>query len=281
MSSSNGKILEYALIINIIAILISIVAVIYWIKLYRRLYKQEQKETRGWMWLFIGVLSILLFNISSAYLMFFSNPFYELLGIIGRTLIAISLTIGAYLLYSQMKEGFVYRFVPIEPIFEHISEEKPKHILENGQTYLVDEEKSIKSNEIFLDMINHGVAGLYITRKNPDEIRKIYKLERTPIIWLTHEKSYTGSIDPRDLVLLSHTIKEFIKKADNGIVLIDGVEYLIIQNSFIEILKFIQNLKDAISLSNSKMLISLDSRAIDNKEFHLLKKELSIIKTNI
>ncbi|MEM4347774.1 MAG: DUF835 domain-containing protein [Candidatus Altiarchaeota archaeon] len=281
MLAFNENILEYALIINIIAVLISVVAVIYWVKLYKRLYKQEQKETRGWVWLFIGVFSILLFNISSIYLMFFSNPFYELLGTMGRTLIAISLTIGAYLLYLPMKKGFVYRFVPIEPVIEHRSEEKPRHILEKGQTYLIDEEKPIKSNEIFLDMINHGIAGLYITRKNPEEVRKNYKLEKTPIIWLTHERSYNGCIDPRDLVLLSHTIKEFIKKADDGIVLIDGVEYLIIQNSFVEILKLVQNLKDVVSLSNSRMLLSIDSKAIDNREFHLLKKDMSFIKANI
>ncbi len=213
--------------------------------------------------------------------MFSASPFYELLSILGRTIIGISLTIGAYLLYSPMKRGFIYRFVPVNPVVEQKSREEAKHFLEKGQTYLINEEKPTKSNEIFLDMVNHGVNGLYLTRRNPDEVRQEHNLVRTPIIWLTHEKSSKENIDPRDLVQLSHTIKEFIKKTDNSVVLLDGIEYLIIQNNTMEILKFIQNLKDAISLSHSRLIIPMDPSAVDNKDLHLLRREMSIIRADI
>jgi len=272
---------KYGLFINLIAVTISTIAVIYWVKLYRRLYKENPKEARGWSWLFVGILGILFFNISSIYMLFFSNPLYELIEIIGRTIIGISLTIGAYLLYSSMKRGAIYRFVSVKPVVEKKERDGSKHFLEKGKTYIINEEKPKKSNEIFIDLVTHGVHGLYITRKNPQEVRKEYGLMKTPIIWLTREKSIKGSIDPRDLVQLSHTIKEFIKKTNNGVVLLDGLEYLIIQNTSKEILKFIQNLKDAVSLSQSRLIIPVDSSAMDTKEFHLLMREVSMIRANI
>ncbi len=38
---------RYELIINIIAIIVSLLAVIYWIKLYRRVYKDNSKQSSG------------------------------------------------------------------------------------------------------------------------------------------------------------------------------------------------------------------------------------------
>lgn len=283
-----GELPKFELWANVVAVLISLIAVIFWVKLYRNLYKGEQKETRGWRWLFVGVLSILLFNIASIYLLFVTTPIYELMTILGRTVVAISLTIGAYLLYSPMKKGFTYWFVPVKPVVERGGEGikskydgSSKHFLEKGQSYMINEERPQKSNDIFLDLVNHGVHGLYITRRNPQTIRESFHLQKTPIIWLTREKSAGNSIDPRDLVELSHTVREFIKKTKNGVVLLDGLEYLIVQNSYKEILKFIQGLKDTISLSQSRLIIPLDPSAITQQQVHLLQREMSLIRAKI
>ncbi len=277
-----GGMPKFELMANVVAVLISLMAVVFWVKLYKSLYKEDPKEARGWRWLFVGVLSILLFNISSIYLLFVTTPIYELMGILGRTIIGVSLTIGAYLLYSPMKKGFAYRFVPVKPVTEKKETvEGPKHFLGKGQTYMVNEEKPAKSNEIFLDLVHHGAHGLYITRRNPDEIRREFGLEKTPIIWLTREKSLKDSIDPRDTVEISHTIREFIKKTDNGIVLLDGLEYLVIQNSYSEILKFIQGLRDAISINKARLIVPLDPSTISQQELHLLRREMALIRAEI
>ena len=81
-------------------------------------------------------------------------------------------------------------------------------------------------------------------------------------------------IDPTDLVRLSYAIKEFIKKSENSIVLLDGLEYLITQNSFSEVLKFIQALNDFVSQSKTRLVVPLDYKAVGVQELHLLKREL-------
>lgn len=277
---------EYVLLINIMAVVISIIAVIYWVKLYKRVYKKDPREARGWSWLFVSVLGILLFNISSIYMIFITSPVYELMDVVGRTIIGISMTIGAYLLYSPMKKDLLYKFVPVTPVTEKESNIKSTlmEIVKKGQSYLINEEKPEKSNEIFVNLVTHGVHGLYITRRHPKEIRDKYGLKRTPIIWLTHEKISAhekiseNHIDPTDIVELSHTIKEFIKKTTNGVVLIDGIEYLITQNEYKEILKFIQSLDDSIAISGSRLIIPIDPSTLTKQQFHLLKREVKILE---
>ena len=109
---------KFILAVNLLAVVISVVAMIYWVKLYHKLYKEDRRETQGWVWLSAAVLSILLFNVSSLYLVFLNEPGYEIINIIGRTLIALSMTVGAYLIYSPMKKGMFYRFVPVTPVAE-------------------------------------------------------------------------------------------------------------------------------------------------------------------
>lgn len=286
------------LIVNITAVIISITAVIYWVKLYKQLYKEDTHAVRGWSWLFVGVLGILLLNISSIFflfntsIVFLGNPMnliqmdlstIQVMSVIGRTIIGLSMTIGAYLLYAPMKKGFKYKFVPVTPVAERESEKGSvmTHVLEKGRSYLANEEKPVKSNEIFVDLVTHGVNGLYITRRSPKEIQKKYGLKRTPIIWLTREKTTGKSINPTDLPGLSHTIKEFIKKTNDGVVLLDGLEYLITQNDYKDVLQFVQSLDDSIAMSNSRLIIPLDPSTLNRQQLHLLRRDMHILRTEI
>ena len=77
------------------------------------------------------------------------NPL-ELLGTLARTLIGVSMMAGVHLLYSPMKKGLKYRFVPITPVTEKKSEEGAKYMLEKGHTYLIYEEKPFKKHRNLL-----------------------------------------------------------------------------------------------------------------------------------
>ena len=232
------------------------------------------------MWLSAAVLAILLFNISSIYVVFLNEPVYELINIVGRTIIAVSMTVGAYLLYSPMKKGRFYRFVSVTPVAERDGENaRFMESVKKGHSYLVEEEKPEKATEVFVDLVTHGAEGLYITCRHPNEVREAYNLKVTPIIWLTHERTDVGHINPTDIVELSHTIREFIKKTGDGVVLIDGLEYLITQNDYKDMLKFIQSLNDSILVSNSRLIIPVDPSSLNEQQLHLLKRDMNVLET--
>jgi len=279
-------------ILNALAIIVSLAAIMFWIRLYRRVYKESVEEVRGWSWLFASAVGILLLNISSIYMLFNISTLYlgiggrmmevdfntlELLGTLARTLIGVSMMAGAYLLYSPMKKGLKYRFVPITPVTEKKSEEGAKYMLEKGHTYLIYEEKPFKSTEIFIDLVTHGFQGLYITRTNPREVRQRYNLKKTPILWLTDAKGYEKRIEPFHIMELGYTVGEFTKKTRNGVILLDGLEYLIVHNDYKSVLKLIHLLEDFVSLGNSILIIPVDPAALDDRELHLLKREMTIL----
>jgi hypothetical protein len=278
------------LVLNLLSILVSLAAILFWLRLYKRVYKGTAKEARGWSWLFAAATGILLLNISSIYTLFNISTLYlgiggqmtevnfntwEMLGTVARTLIGVSMMAGAYLLSSPMKKGEKYQFVPITPVAENESAETAKYELEKGHTYLVYEDKPFKSTEIFIDFVTHGHQGVYITRTNPQEIREKYGLEKTPIIWLTDAKDYEKKIEPFHIMELGYTIEQFTKKTKEGIVLLDGLEYLIVQNDFKSVLKLIHLLEDFISLSGSILIIPIDPGALEEQELHLLKREMT------
>ncbi len=145
--------------------------------------------------------------------------------------------------------------------------------MESGYTYLSDCEDPVKSYKLFSDLVRSGKPGLCITRHNPDKIRNTYGIAKTPIVWLTKNKmNGQQSIDSTELFKIYPTIADFVSKIDDGVVLMDGLEYLILDNDFLSVVKLIEQTNDAIMASSSRMVLQLDANVLDKKEFHLLKR---------
>jgi archaellum biogenesis ATPase FlaH len=69
-------------------------------------------------------------------------------------------------------------------------------------------------------------------------------------------------------------VKAFIQTSVDTVVLLDGIEYLIMQNSFEHALELIQGLNDVVVQSNSRLIITLDPLTISERQWHLLRTEL-------
>ncbi|MFQ5891545.1 MAG: DUF835 domain-containing protein, partial [Candidatus Methanofastidiosia archaeon] len=193
---------------------------------------------------------------------------YEVVG----TASTFSLLNNIIIAYSILK----YRTM-VEPKPERITEAKPTYDLKRGFSYFIKEEALDFGPEVFLDLVTHGVEGLYVTRKYPQKLRERYNLEKIPFIWITSVES-RESIQPKDLEKLIYYICEFLKRGRNSIAYIDCLSYLIVQNDFQTVLKFLHTLNDHIVLNNSRLLISLDSKALSLMEMSLLEKEFETLE---
>ncbi|MCX6694692.1 MAG: DUF835 domain-containing protein [Candidatus Altiarchaeota archaeon] len=240
------------LLLNIIAILVSFIAALYWVKLLRRIHISG-REGVGWMWIFMSVIMILLLNISGIVLLFsksqiafgglnrlfiFDTGTLAFIGTLSRTIIAISVTVGSYLLYVSIRgvPGFKFKLTPVVPQVEEGVDSEAKFKLEKGYMYMIKESYGSRlfAIDVFMDLVMHSEAGLYITRKYPPKIRDELGLRKTPIFWLSRDREYKYAINPADLVGLSEIMKEFIAKSDSSIVFLEGIEYLITQNDFVQ-----------------------------------------------
>ncbi|KYC45974.1 MAG: acetoacetate metabolism regulatory protein AtoC [Candidatus Methanofastidiosum methylothiophilum] len=152
-----------------------------------------------------------------------------------------------------------------------------KYDIPPGKSFIVYENKYEKSFEIFKDLVTHNVSGLAITRTPPDSLKKKYDLEKTPFLWLSKIEGQ-NTISPIYLNSIITLITDFFNKCKDSIVIVEGIEYLITQNNFDTVLKFIQALRDLVIIENSKLIIPLNKDAFSQKEIAQIEKELELLK---
>lgn len=145
-----------------------------------------------------------------------------------------------------------------------------------GECYLILEKKPEKSFEIFVDLVTHGVSGFVISREYPEKIKEKYHLVKTPMLWLSRAEQEIA-INPDDLPKLIYIIEDFTRRSEESIVLLDGLEYLISQNTFDTVLKFLQEVKDIIILNRTQLILPLHKDTLSQKEFSTLEREFTIL----
>jgi len=158
---------------------------------------------------------------------------------------------------------------------ERASRSKAKYELVAGMCYISKEKKSEKAFEIFTDLVTHEMQGLCITRSRPETVRERHGLKKTPIVWLTQNAEPSERcIAPTDIPRLHLVIIDFLEKASNSVVLLDGLEYIVTHNSFPSALKLIQLLNDKVMLHKSRMIVPVDPQAVGEKEWALLERDM-------
>lgn len=147
--------------------------------------------------------------------------------------------------------------VQVKPVQEAAETTKPAYELMPGRTYVIPE----KAYEVFTDQITHGVEGLCITTKDPEELRRRWGFKETPILRLSHDKGSDRNISPTNLPLLFVTIKSFVGSSKNSIVLIDNIEHLIKENAEVvperEVLDFVYEIE---MLSRETRMVLAESK---------------------
>lgn len=163
----------------------------------------------------------------------------------------------------------------IVPGSERAADSAQAYHFDRGTIYLMDKGKVERPMAIFTDQVRHNIQGLCITRQNPQVIRDRYGLEKTPLVWLNGGDAIVGetAIKPGNLSSLTATISDFVARTEDGVVMLDGMEYLMARNGFDAMLKFVQYLNDRIMDSHSRAFFCIDTGALDDKQLHLLLSE--------
>ena len=159
---------------------------------------------------------------------------------------------------------------------EKATKSAKRYELRRGFGYIVKEQKPVKSFEIFVDQVTHKIQGLCVTRQHPDIIREEWGLEKTPIIWLSNQlgKVY---VNPTNISILSDTIIRFVEKSGDSVIILDGIEFLMVNNDFNKVLRMVHHISEAVMEYKSRLIISVDPRALETRELALLERNMEII----
>ncbi len=160
-------------------------------------------------------------------------------------------------------------------------EEKSVRTLEIGFNYLFHEEKTRKTYELYRNTLRSGVPAICITTTFPEKIMKEHDLKGTPMYWLTDMGAENiQSLNPKRLDFeITRTMRGFMKEHKEGfMILLDGFEYLVLENSFEKIIKFVKKMSDQASMSGGTIVIPINPNAFTREQATLLKKEFDKVE---
>ncbi|MGQ9583385.1 MAG: DUF835 domain-containing protein [Thermoplasmatota archaeon] len=207
----------------------------------------------------IGAVGLLLVAVSMSFPEVSISSLYALMGSLLGLILARSALVGSEF---------------IQPRRERTLEERRVSLLPSG-TYLFLNERG-QARELFALYVRNGTQGLWVTRRPPNEARKVYGLVKTPFIWLTGRcVPEEVCVDPQDLGRLGRLVGTFMESAGDYIVLIEGLEYISASVGFGPLLSLVHMLNDRVMTSSGILVLGFDPRAFKESELALLRAEAS------
>lgn len=163
-----------------------------------------------------------------------------------------------------------------DELFRRLAFGEPRK-LEAGHAYLVKERKPGKAWDLFERMINDGYEGLYVTRQHPNHVENMHGPRTLKVVWLstTLGRDY---VDPHNLSALTNLINGFVESSRRAIILIDGLEYLRLNNDGDRVIKFIEYLDEIVMQRQGVLLLSLDDRAFDARELAFIERNSVVLE---
>ena len=149
--------------------------------------------------------------------------------------------------------------------------------VQEGLCYVVRERKPFLAYKLFESSLMESVPGLCVTRQFPEKVREAFDLKDTRILWLSH----TPGVDhhnPTSIGTLATVISSFVERYKRCVVLIDGLEYLVINNGFQQVLRFVEHINEQVMQSRSTILIPISPNAFSEKELALLERNVEVIE---
>jgi hypothetical protein len=154
-----------------------------------------------------------------------------------------------------------------------------------GMSICFREDRPERGPSIVKELIARGSPLLSISRMHPDQLRTRYSFEGK-MIWLT--KSETPSdgkapeehidfVSPNSLPLLADAIQQFLVGNSNGVIFLEGLEYLMTQNDFKGVLRFVQLISELVQLKKGILILSANPTTMDPREFSLIEREMTQI----
>lgn len=150
-----------------------------------------------------------------------------------------------------------------------------------GYNYLIVDDSPTVAYEEYKTVLKKDVPGLCITTTFPEKLRKEFDMTQGELFWLsdTVTDPSVKTIDPKRLDFeLMRAVSNFFKECPKGVVMIDGIEYLIVENGFDRVLRFVKKINDLASVNDATIFVPLTPSSLGKDEFSMLRKEFDKVQ---
>jgi len=151
--------------------------------------------------------------------------------------------------------------------------------LELGMIYLIERPKPDTAFEMAEEAKKNGKPVQIISRTNPKILKNRYDLEGLELHWLTESQSETVSTLDHSLERLIFTVEEFIDNNKDALIIFGGTEYLISNNQFDPVVKFLRMLVDKVADKQTcALLLPISPDTVETQQLSILEREMEVIK---
>ena len=151
--------------------------------------------------------------------------------------------------------------------------------IEKGVCYLVKEKKPEVSYRLFEVLLEQKLPGLIVTRQYPERVRRERGLTDVRIVWLSHTPGEDFH-NPTAIGTLAKVLQKFIEDNNGeGVILLDGLEFLIINNGFLQTLMFVEHVNEFIMQHRGILLLPVSPETLEEKELALLERNIKVLES--
>lgn len=151
--------------------------------------------------------------------------------------------------------------------------------LDSSASYLIEARSPELSYRLFELLLQQKIPALCITRQYPDRVRRERGLADVRVIWLSHTPGEDFH-NPTAIGTLANVIQKFIEdNGGEGVVLLDGIEYLVINNGFLQTLRFVEHVNEFVMQRKAVLLMPVSPDTLEEKELALLERNLNVLRS--
>jgi ribosomal protein S27E len=150
-----------------------------------------------------------------------------------------------------------------------------------GYNYLIVDDNPSVAYEEFITILKKEVPGLTISTTFPEKLRKEFDIGDVNLFWLsdTVTDPSVKTIDPKRLDFeMMRAVSNFFKETPRGVLMLDGIEYLVVENGFDRVLRFVKKVNDLASVNDATIFVPLTPNSLASDEFAMLRKEFDKVQ---
>src|SRR3989475_13019573 len=135
------------------------------------------------------------------------------------------------------------------------------------------------SARLFAPLGAQKIPGFGSARQYPERVRRERGLAEVRLIWLSTTPGEDFN-NPAAIGTLAKVIQKFIEDSNGeGVVLLDGLEYLIINNGFLQTLMFVEHVNEFVMQRRAIILLPVSPDTLEEKELALLERNLKVLES--
>ena len=155
----------------------------------------------------------------------------------------------------------------------------PLKPLQRGYNYLVFAATPEPAYRWFNGLVSQGVPGLILSKTFPEKLKREYTLTGAEMFWISDTTPGPKILDPRRLDFeVMRAFSNFAKTKRGGCVMLDGIEYLVVENGFDKVFKWIKKVNDLSGPNEITLLVPVAPNSLEPEAMTMLMKEFDRIE---